>query len=60
MRRRLTLVAAPLDLIASPAQAQDEQAWAKAPDVAVGGLVLWSVAVPLGKKGGGAAFAMAL
>lgn len=44
---RLALAAAPLALMASPAQAQDEETWATATDVAVGGLVLWSVAVPL-------------
>lgn len=42
----ILLAAGPVALLASPAQA-DERAWATASDVAVGGLVAWSVAVPL-------------
>ena len=47
MTRRFARAAAPLALVAtSPAQA-DEQDWGTASDVAVGGLIAWSVGVPL-------------
>lgn len=53
--KRLSLAAAPLALaISGPAQA-DEQDWSTASDVAVGGLVAWSVGAPLlGGDGKGA------
>lgn len=44
--RRALLAAAPLALTASPAQAGDAH-WETASDIAVGGLVVWSVGVPL-------------
>ncbi len=45
--RTLALALAPLGLLAAvPAQA-DEATWATASDVAVGGLIVWSVGVPL-------------
>ena len=46
--RSALLVAAPLALVASPAQA-DERDWERMSDVAVGALVVWSVGVPLVK-----------
>ena len=44
--RRVLLVAAPLALTASPAQA-DERDWERISDVTVGALIVWSVGVPL-------------
>jgi len=46
IRRKCALCLAPLALIASPAQA-DEQDWDTASDIAVGGLIVWSVGAPL-------------
>jgi len=47
LRNRCALAIAPLALlVAGPAQA-DGQDWATASDIAVGGLVAWSIAVPL-------------
>ena len=46
LRRPCVLALAPALLVAAPAQAE-EQDWGTASDIAVGGLVAWSVGMPL-------------
>lgn len=50
-RRKPALAIAPLALLASPASA-DEGDWATASDIGVGGLVAWSLGVPLAQGDG--------